>query len=363
MGVVLSFLMAPLNDQTLPSRRGLRPYTKVVVAAVLVLIFLGGQVTSHDAGLAVPDWPTSYGVNMFLFHWSNWVGGIFHEHVHRLVASLVGFLTLVLAVWLTLAEPRRWVKVLGYAALAAVVLQGVLGGLTVIYQLPTPISTSHAVLAQTFLVLAVIIAYAQSRERASRLQHDPAAESHPLMAASLVLMGLVYVQLILGALMRHTGSGLAIPDFPTMGGQWLPWFTDDTLARINDWRLEHGIESGQELPPVAMVQVWIHFSHRIGAFAIALAAIALTTTAWRIRNARPDLWETMYLLDMMIIVQLCLGIFTVLTQKVPIVASIHVVLGAAVLASSALLVLRACPVRLRQRLHGPGRAALRAVST
>jgi len=106
----------------------------------------------------VPDWPTSYGWNMFTFPPSKWVGGIFYEHGHRLIASTVGFLTIVLAAWLWRADPRRWMKRLGATALGAVVLQGVLGGVTVLFFLPSAVSTAHAALAEIFLCITVAIA-------------------------------------------------------------------------------------------------------------------------------------------------------------------------------------------------------------
>src|SRR5258707_1612530 len=99
--------------------------------ATLLLICSGGMVTSKGVGLAVPDWPTTFGYNMFLFPASKWIGGIFFEHTHRLIASTVGFLTIILAVWLWFLDPRRWVRILGIAAVGAVILQGVLGGLRV----------------------------------------------------------------------------------------------------------------------------------------------------------------------------------------------------------------------------------------
>ena len=114
----------------------LHRFAKFVVACTVLLILAGSLVTSHDAGLSVPDWPTSYGWNMFTFPPSMWVGNILYEHGHRLIASTVGFLTIVLAVWLWLAEPRRWLRWLGVAALGAVVAQGLLGGLTVLFFLP-----------------------------------------------------------------------------------------------------------------------------------------------------------------------------------------------------------------------------------
>src|SRR6478672_12669188 len=133
-------------------------YAKLVAFCTLLLITAGGMVTSTGSGLSVPDWPTTYGWNMFTFPMSKWVGGIRYEHSHRLIASTVGFLTIVLAVWTWRVEPRAWVRKLGFAALGAVILQGVLGGLTVLYFLPPAISISHAGLAQLFFCLTVSIA-------------------------------------------------------------------------------------------------------------------------------------------------------------------------------------------------------------
>src|SRR6266705_63351 len=125
--------------------------------ATLLLICSGGMVTSKGVGLAVPDWPTTFGYNMFLFPVSKWIGGIFFEHTHRLIASAVGFLTIILAIWLWRSEDRQWVRNLGVIAVAAVILQGVLGGLRVT-MLKDEIGIFHACLAQAFLGLIVLIA-------------------------------------------------------------------------------------------------------------------------------------------------------------------------------------------------------------
>src|SRR5437867_1922586 len=130
--------------------------------ATLLLICSGGMVTSKGVGLAVPDWPTTFGYNMFLFPASKWIGGIFFEHTHRLIASTVGFLTIILAAWLWLVDPRRWVRILGLAAIGAVILQGVLGGLRVT-MLKDEIGIFHACLAQAFFALIVVIALVTSR--------------------------------------------------------------------------------------------------------------------------------------------------------------------------------------------------------
>ncbi|MBA3609426.1 MAG: hypothetical protein H0W43_13120 [Chthoniobacterales bacterium] len=132
-----------------------------LVGATLLLICSGGMVTSKGVGLAVPDWPTTFGYNMFFFPVSKWVGGIFFEHTHRLIASLIGFLSIVLALWLAFSKTARCIKTLDWVSLGAVILQGVLGGLRVTL-LKDQIGIFHACLAQAFLGLLVVIALATS---------------------------------------------------------------------------------------------------------------------------------------------------------------------------------------------------------
>ena len=138
-------------------------FAPIVAASTAVLIFAGGLVTSTGSGLSVPDWPNTYGWFMWAFPVSKMVGGIFYEHLHRLVASTVGFLIVILAIWLARAEPRRWVRKLGYLALAAVITQGILGGITVLWYLPDAVSIAHASLAQIVFCLTVTIALVTSR--------------------------------------------------------------------------------------------------------------------------------------------------------------------------------------------------------
>src|SRR5882672_5442003 len=140
----------------------LHRFAVFTACATVLLIFVGGMVTSTDSGLSVPDWPTTYGWNMFTFPLSKMVGGIRYEHSHRLIASTVGFLTIIVAVWTWWVEPRRWVRRLGFAALGAVILQGLLGGLTVLFFLPAPISIGHAALAQLFFCITLTLALVTS---------------------------------------------------------------------------------------------------------------------------------------------------------------------------------------------------------
>lgn len=303
---------------------------------MLLLIFMGALVTSNQAGLAVPDWPTSYGENMFLFPPSKWVGGIFYEHVHRLIASGIGFLTVVLTIWLWRVEPRGWVRFLGVLALFAVILQGVLGGLTVLFLLPPAVSACHAVLGQSFFILTIAIAYSQSRELASGREGDRALFKYALIAALLV-----YLQLIVGAVMRHTQAGLAVPDFPRMGGEWLPALDAAMIENLNRMRKEIGMGN------VSVFQVVIHLLHRAGAIAV-FVGVAILFAAALGKSADPAPSSARrrmhaYVLGAMIVAQISLGILTVLSLKSPVTTSLHVALGAALLGFCVLTALREWP--------------------
>jgi cytochrome c oxidase assembly protein subunit 15 len=283
-------------------------FSLLLVAATLVLIFVGGLVTSTGSGLSVPDWPLSYGMVM-----PPMVGGVFYEHGHRMVASTVGFLTLVLAVWTARAERRTGVRRLAWAALAAVVAQGVLGGLTVIFLLPTPISVTHACLAQAFFCMTIALAYATSREWA-----EPAAaeDLHGLRAAAAAATAVVFMQLVLGAIMRHIGAGLAIPDFPRMYGRWVP--PVEVLERA----------------PIA-----VHLAHRAGALVVFALVLRLVWRAWRARERR--LAGPANLALALVLVQFALGAATVLTGKAVLPTTGHVATGAAILGLCWLTTLRA----------------------
>src|SRR5437588_11809543 len=171
--------------------------------ATLLLICSGGMVTSKGVGLAVPDWPTTFGYNMFLFPASKWIGGIFFEHTHRLIASTVGFFTIILAAWLWFADPRRWVRMLGIAAVGGVILQGVLGGLRVT-MLKDEIGIFHACLAQAFLALLVFIALMTTNfwRSLETVDVDP-RKFKAIKTLAIAITSAIYVQLALGATMRH----------------------------------------------------------------------------------------------------------------------------------------------------------------
>jgi heme a synthase len=188
----------------------------------LVLIVAGALVTSNDAGLSVPDWPTSFGS---LYKIPKLVGGVKFEHTHRMIAQFVGLLTIVLAVWTWCADHRRWMKYLGVAALGTVVAQGVLGGLTVLFYLPPAISSAHAALAQTFFCIAVCIALFTGAGWRDEVQQLAADHCRPQLFTLAVLSIIaLYVQLVLGAMFRHRGMG------------WLPHVMNAPLvAAILAW--------------------------------------------------------------------------------------------------------------------------------
>ncbi|HXI27053.1 MAG TPA: COX15/CtaA family protein, partial [Vicinamibacterales bacterium] len=231
---------------------------------------------------------------------------------HRLIASTVGFLTIVLAAWLWIAEPRRWLRWLGVAALGAVIAQGLLGGLTVLFFLPPAVSTAHAGLAEIFFCLTVAIAlFTSPRWNAS----DGAADDAVLRRVATTTTILIYAQILVGATMRHTGAGLAIPDFPLMFGGIVPDHWDAKIA--------------------------VHFAHRIGALIVTLGILGTAATVWLRRRDRDDLIRPALLLLALVAAQVTLGALTVLSRRDPWINSFHVVCGAMVLTTSLVLTLRA----------------------
>jgi cytochrome c oxidase assembly protein subunit 15 len=291
-------------------------FALLTAASTAVLIFAGGLVTSTGSGLSVPDWPNSYGWMMFTFPIENWVGGIFYEHTHRLIASTVGFLILVLAFWLWRAEPRRWVRRLGFVALGAVITQGMLGGITVLWYLPDPISIAHASLAQIVFCLTTTIALATSPGwRAGYTRRGPAPNDATLQRVAKFSLAVVYLQIVVGATMRHTDAGLAIPDFPWMFGHLVPDHWDPKIA--------------------------VHFAHRVGALCVVLMLLATTGHVLAHHRRRLELLRPSILLLVLVSVQVTLGALTILSRKEYVINSLHVVTGGCVLITTLVLTLRA----------------------
>ncbi|MCA1581786.1 MAG: COX15/CtaA family protein [Acidobacteria bacterium] len=300
---------------------GLHRFAVFTACATLLLIVAGGLVTSTESGLSVPDWPLSYGRLM-----PPMVGGIFYEHGHRMIATTVGLLTVLLAIWLARREPRAWVRRLGYAALAAVVAQGVLGGLTVLFLLPTAISVAHACLAQTFFCLVVTLALATS----PRWRDGGIAEASAVSRIGAAAVAAIFLQLLIGAVMRHDKAGLAIPDFPLAFGRVVPDITSFAVA--------------------------IHYAHRVWAVVVAGMVIACLVAA--VRSRRPGLARTGVGLALLVVVQILLGGATVLTRKAVPIATAHVATGALLLATALALTLGARRIPLAR---AGGRGAAEAV--
>ena len=318
------------------SHNWLRVFSKLTVLSTLFLIFVGALVKSHEVGLSVPDWPTTYGKQMFAFPLSDMVGGIFYEHGHRIVATIVGFFTMIQAIWLGFSYEPKWLKKLGYFVLATVILQGLFGGITVLFFLPPPVSILHGILAQTFFIMTIVLAYGLSIERTKRVEKK---WPKGLQKGAIIIGGSIYIQLILGALMRHTGSGMAIPDFPTMGGVWIPTFSDNMINNIN------AILFDLNLDMVSRNQVMIHFIHRFGAVLVtgAIGYYVFRYHSFLKRHQLPNM--TLWLMVIIVIIQITLGVATVLSERSPYIASFHVVTGAVLLGLCTLFILRTNPVK------------------
>ena len=305
--------------------RGLHWYCRVLAGATLLLVAAGGMVTSTGSGLAVPDWPTTYGYSMVTFPLNKMVGGIFYEHGHRLIATTVGLLTIGVVIWLWRVEPRRWVRRLGIVALGAVVLQGVLGGITVMYLLPDAVSVSHAGLAQIFFGLTVTLALVTSAGwRAPRLAP---VDDDRLRARLVVLTAAVYVQILFGATMRHTGAGLAIPDFPLVFGGLIP----------STWT----------------PQIAIHYIHRLGALVVTILVLQQLFYIRKRHAGRPELMRPATVLTALLVLQIALGGSVVLTGKQEMVNTAHVATGALLFVTSLVLTLRAYRVRFTAPVAAP----------
>jgi len=292
-------------------RPALGVYTKIVAGCTFLLLLAGGMVTSTGSGLAVPDWPLSFGKVMPAME-----GGVLYEHGHRIVATFVGALIVVEALWLWRAEPRRWVRTLGWIALGGVIVQGVLGGLTVLLGLPDPVSVSHAGLAEIVFGITVMIAAVRSR---AWLAGGPAesvdADVPSLFLLAVACAAVIYLQILLGAVVRHTGAGLAIPTFP--------------------------LSYGGLVPPLESFPVAIHFAHRVGAVVVALIATWVVTRTMLRHRERPRLVRPAALLGALIVVQIALGGWVIWSYKASWVTTAHLGAGALLFATALTLALRA----------------------
>lgn len=281
----------------------------LLALATFGLIFVGGLVTSTGSGLAVPDWPLSFGQ---LF--PRMEGGVLFEHGHRLYAASVGILTIVTAVVVQRWESRAWVRRLAWSLLGVVVVQGVLGGVTVLLRLPDAISVAHAGLAQVFFALTVTLATVTARGWLVSPEPAGAPDAGRTRTLSLATAAAIYGQILLGAVVRHTGAGLAIPDFPLSQGRLVPAFTSSLVA----WQ----------------------YAHRVGALAVTV--LVCWTAGHVIRHYRVVPWLRRPALQLLALValQVWLGGLAVWARKAVIPTTAHVATGALLFATAVALALR-----------------------
>ncbi len=300
------------NPNSPPVSPALHRFASILAGLVVLLIAAGALVKSKEAGLSVPDWPLSYGSLNPPGWWH--LDAIRAEHGHRLFAGTVALLTVGLAIWLKRSERRSGVRRLGGFAVAAVFAQALLGGLTVLLFLPPAVSISHAALAEMFLCLVTSIAVATS-PRYWGGDEEPAEPVRPLRSLAFATTALVYLQILLGALVRHNGAGLAIPDFPLAFGRLVPAQFD--------------------------LKIGLHYAHRVGAL---LVLILVTTTVVRVLRRHADLGaltRPALAMALLIVAQISLGAAVVLSGRVVWINTLHVATGASLLASSLILSLHA----------------------
>ena len=302
----------PLSQTPAPSayHAGLHRFALFLACYTPFLLLAGALVTSTGSSLAVPDWPLSFGT---LF--PKMQGGVLFEHGHRLIAGSVALLTVGLAITIQRIERRLWVKKLGWSALAAVLLQAVLGGMTVLLHLPTWISVSHAGLAQIYFCLVVTLALVTSKSWIEEKPHRLVDRPGSIRKWATWTTVLVYFQIIVGAITRHSGAGLAIPDFPLVNGGLFP----------ADWNFLTAIQ----------------FTHtRIGA---SLVLLFVAHTAYRACVHFPEekgLFWPAATAGFLVWVQCFLGLMILVTEKAIVPTSVHVLVGAGLLASMVVFTLK-----------------------
>ncbi|HUA39297.1 MAG TPA: COX15/CtaA family protein [Candidatus Sulfopaludibacter sp.] len=323
--------------------RSLHWFAVLTALFTFLLLGAGGLVTSHEAGMSVPDWPNSYGYNMFLFPPSQWIGGIFYEHTHRLIASGVGLMTTILAVWLWLKDSRPWMYWVGTAAFLLVVAQGVLGGLRVVLA-DAQLGIFHAIIGQLFFVLTSAIALFTSRWwlDPGRWRSRRGVSGNPdRLKAELQLRGLrslvlfttvlIFCQLIIGATMRQQHAGLSIPDFPLAYGKIWPDTSAVAVQSYNEHRMNVVAEN-----PITAFQIILQMVHRLVALAILVLMALCVGRAWRRLGRKDPLTKFALVWLGLIVAQVFLGAATIWSNKAADVATAHVLGGALSLVTGAL---------------------------
>jgi cytochrome c oxidase assembly protein subunit 15 len=289
--------------------RALHRFAIVCATATFILIFVGGLVTSTGSALAVPDWPLAYGRLV-----PKLVGGVRFEYGHRVVAGVVVMLTIILSFWTALVERRSWVRKTAFAAAAIIVVQAILGGITVLYLLPLPVAVAHAGTAQALVCVMVAMALFTNPEFGTGTPLDDDAGRPRLATLAMITTAVIYAQILIGAVMRHLGAGLAIPDFPS--------------------------SFGHLTPPFISLAIDVNFAHRCGAVAVSMLVLWTVTLIFRRYRHRPELTRPALLLIVLLLTQVTLGALTIWSGRAVLPTTTHVAIGAAVLATSLALTIR-----------------------
>jgi cytochrome c oxidase assembly protein subunit 15 len=321
------------TSQSSSGLRGLHRYARLLAGVTFVLIFAGGLVTSTGSALAVPDWPLSFGK-----FFPKMQGGVLYEHGHRMIAGTVALMTLGLAIWAWRAEKRRMVRYLALFALALVIVQAVLGGLTVLLLLPLAIAVSHAATAQAFFCLTIALALFTNPRWQEFPRVRSAGERPRLPELAAVTTLVIYSQILIGAVMRHMGAGLAIPDFP--------------------------LAFGKVFPPLESLPEQINYAHRVGAVVVSGFVCWTVVQTLRFYGGYRMLRRPAVGMLILLIAQITLGALTILSSRAVLPTTAHVAIGAALLATTLALTLRAYRLidgRLVER-SAPEFAAMQAPS-
>ena len=279
----------------------------IFVSAFTVFLLLAGAfVTSTGSGLAVPDWPLSFGK-----FFPEMTGGVFYEHGHRMVAGATAIFTFILCYLIQTKEPRGWVRKLSLASVVVVITQALLGGMTVLFKLPPAISISHACLAQIFFSISIVVALSTTRYWQEEPKGWTRTDGVAFTPLCLTLNALFFLQLVMGATMRHKKAGLAIPDFPLVFG---------------------GL-----VPPEFSFPVAIHYGHRVGAVLVSLASVLLVMRLFKKQANQLVIIAVGGVLLTLLSIQWLLGAFIIwLKRPIPITSS-HLVVGALCLGTSVAL--------------------------
>lgn len=287
-------------------------FAKFCAIAVVPLIFWGSLVTTYGAGLAVPDWPLSFGSLNPDGWWRQWDVAL--EHGHRLLGAFVGILVTILVVWTWKAESRSWVRWLAVAVFLSVVIQGVIGG-TRVTERSTVLAVIHGCFAQAVFCLFIILAIVLSPRWGAAMRAPRSHRLGPARTASITLVALIFCQLIAGAIMRHYHAGMAIPTFPLAFGKWVPAFDNFGIA--------------------------INYSHRVGAVIVTLAILWLLAVVLRDAREESRLVTPAAALVGLVIFQIALAAHIIWLGRPPVATSFHVLNGALILGVSALTATRA----------------------